>query len=88
MVELIQQFKEPVDLDKTAYLVRVYGEQRRDGTWTAWLEFHPVLDTAPILRTERETTQPDRTSLAHWASGLGSHYFGNALTRAQINRTS
>jgi hypothetical protein len=83
MAELIQQFKEPVERGDARYVVRVYGEQRRDGRWSGWLEFHPILDTQPILRTAQETTQPDRGSLALWASGLELFYFTHALERAR-----
>ena len=37
----------------------------------------------PILRTGRETTQPDRRALEYWASGLEPLYFEGAFERAR-----
>ena len=34
------------------------------------------------LRTERETSQPDRKALVYWASGLETTYYEGALERA------
>ena len=70
------------DSSKVTYTVYIYGEPRPDGTWEGWLEFHPLGSAQPILRTERETTQPDRVALAYWASGLEPVYFEGALARA------
>jgi hypothetical protein len=36
------------------------------------------------LRTERETTQPDKAVLEYWATGLEPIYFEGALARAGI----
>ncbi len=67
MPQLIQQYThELTGDDGTIYQVRAYGEPRTDGTWEGWIEFHPLDSTQPILRTERETTQPDRTALDDW----------------------
>lgn len=83
MAELIQQFKERIQRESSSYLIRAYGEQREDGTWAGWIEFHPVEDTEPILRTGQETSQPDRGALAYWASGLEALYFDGAFERAR-----
>lgn len=65
------------------YDVHVCGEARDDGTWVGWIEFHPAGGTsAPVLRPDRETTQPDRQALVYWASGLEPLYLEGALTRA------
>jgi hypothetical protein len=83
MSQLIQQYTQPLtDSSNVAYSVRIYGEPRPDGTWEGWLEFHPLDSARPILRTERETTQPDKEALAYWASGLEPVYFEGALARA------
>jgi hypothetical protein len=28
--------------DDTPYIVRVYAQERTDGTWAGWVEFHPT----------------------------------------------
>ena len=69
--------------DDTTYIVRSYGEERRDGTWIGWLEFSPTDTTKPSLRTGQETSQPNRTSLEYWATGLEPIYFEGAFERAE-----
>lgn len=81
MAELIQQFKEPIQFQGESYLVRAYGEQQRN-VWIGWLEFHPFNDNLEVLRTDEETSQPDRGALAYWASGLERLYFDGAIERA------
>ena len=84
MPELIQQYAQQLsDRNGVTYEVFVYGEPRSGGTWEGWIEFRPLDDTQPILRTERETTQPNRDALAYWASGLELIYLEGALTRAR-----
>ena len=39
---------------------------------------------APVLRTERETTQPNRGAVAYWADGLEPIYLEGAFNRAQL----
>lgn len=82
MAELIQQFKEPIQYEGENYLIRAYGEPRRN-VWIGWLEFHPFNDTLEVLRTDQETSQPDRITLAYWASGLEAIYFDGAIQRAR-----
>jgi len=67
----------------TAYVARVCGEERGDGTWQGWLEFHPARASGPVLSTEQETSQPNRTALEYWANGLEPTYLEGALARAQ-----
>ena len=67
----------------TAYVVWICGEQRVDGTWQGWLEFHPTDTTRPILRTDQETSQPNRAAIEYWADGLEPIYLKGALARAQ-----
>jgi hypothetical protein len=83
MAELLQEYANAViDADDTTYVVRSYGEERSDGTWIGWLEFHPTDDSEPVLRTEQETSQPNRTALEYWATGLEPVYFEGAFERA------
>ena len=66
----------------SAYVVRICGEERPDGTWRGWLEFHSADVPKPALLTEQETSQPNRTALEYWADGLEPVYLEGALARA------
>ena len=84
MAELLQEYASTVDgRDGTTYFVRSYGEERFDGTWIGWLEFHPVDESEPVLRTDQETSQPNRTAVEYWATGLEPVYFEGAFERAR-----
>jgi len=84
MAELLQKYAHTViDDDGTTYMIRTYGEERADGTWTGWLEFHPTDESEPVLRTEQETSQPNLTTLKYWATGLEPIYFDGAFQRAR-----
>ena len=83
MPELIQQYLERVQgAHGIIYNVFAYGEHRADDLWEGWIEFHPENNAGPVLRTGRETTQPDKAALIYWASGLEPLYFEGALARA------
>ena len=43
------------------------GGEMDDGRWQGWIEFES-LDGAEVYRSRRETTQPNRTDLAYWAT--------------------
>jgi hypothetical protein len=87
MAELIHQPSTRVKSDDgTTYILRIYGQQRADGTWEAWLEFHPTDERKPVLLTGQETSQPDRNAVEYWALGLEPIYFDGALARAQRQR--
>ena len=89
MAKLLQEYSSVViDPDGTTYLVRSYGEERSDGTWTGWLEFEPTDETLPTLVTGQETSQPNRTSIEYWATGLEPVYFEGAFERAQERSTA
>jgi hypothetical protein len=60
----------------------IYGRERSDGNWEAWLEFSPLTANAKAVRTERETTQPDRSAIEYWATGLEPLYLAGAFERA------
>ena len=73
--------------DGVLYEARTYGEPERGGTWKGWLEFQRVADRAAsdgprVLRTDRETTQPNRGALDYWAGGLEPVYLEGAIERA------
>jgi len=83
MPELIQEHTVHVEnADGEAYVPRTYGQARPDGTWSGWIEFHPVEGKRAVLRTGQETSQPNRAALAYWASGLEPVYFDGAFARA------
>ena len=84
MAELLQEYATAViGPDDTTYIVRSYGEERLDGTWIGWLEFHPTDLSKSTLRTDQETSQPNRTAVEYWATGLEPVYFQGAFERAR-----
>ena len=85
MTELLQEYTtEVVGPDNSTYTVRSYGEERSDGTWIGWLEFEPLDPEEPTLTTAQETSQPNRTAVEYWATGLEAVYFEGAFQRARI----
>ena len=84
MGELIHQYTEPIQgTDSKSFAALVLGAARADGTWEGWIEFRPLDAEGPRLRTERETSQPNRKALVYWASGLENTYYEGALARAK-----
>lgn len=84
MGELLQEYTALViGPDGTNYSVRSYGEERDDGTWIGWLEFEPDDPEAVTLMTDQETSQPNRTAVEYWATGLEAVYFDGAFERAR-----
>ncbi len=83
MAELLQEYATTViGPDDTTYIVLSFGEERPDGTWIGWLEFRPTDPDKPTLRTDQETSQPNRTAVEYWATGLEPVYFEGAFGRA------
>jgi hypothetical protein len=84
MPELIHEHPAYVKVEGgTTYIVRIYAQERTDGTWEGWLEFHPTDEHKQVLRTEQETSQPNRTAIEYWALGLEPIYLDGAFARAQ-----
>ena len=81
MAELIREHSTRVQDGDTIYIVRICAEERTDGTWEGWLEFHPT--DKPVLRTGEETSQPSRVAIEYWAFGLEPIYLEGALARAE-----
>ena len=79
---LIRKHAAHVTSGTFTYLVHVCGQERVDGTWEGWLEFHPTGGSS-VFRTDQETSQPNRTALEYWADGLEPVYLEGALARAQ-----
>jgi hypothetical protein len=65
----------------TIYEARACGGPMPDGCWQGWIEFVPISGGDPV-RTQRETTQPNRSDTEYWASGLTPVYLDGALARA------
>jgi hypothetical protein len=85
MAEFIHQHSAIVEgEDGARYRARVYASRRHDGTWNAWIEFVPADGgaTTSELRTDQETSQPDRRAVEYWAGGLEIVYLEGALRRA------
>ena len=83
MREVIQQYSFQMQGPAgVKYVIFACGQARGDGTWEGWIEFHPEGGGGPVLRTGRETSQPDKAAVAYWASGLERVYFEGAFARA------
>jgi hypothetical protein len=82
LAETLLQFQTPVtSSDGTPYVARACGAPMAGGTWEGWLEFDAV-DGTETIRSQRETTQPNRTDTEYWATGLSAVYLEGALQRA------
>ena len=82
MAEVLQVFDTTViGPDGRAYQAQACGAPASDGLWEGWIEFASRDGSVPV-RTARETTQPNRTDLLYWASGLTPVYLDGALRRA------
>jgi hypothetical protein len=82
MVAELLEFENTVeDADGRSHVATVLGREADDGTWIGWVRFRGP--TGEILETGRETTQPNRQTLAYWAGGLTYYYLEGALARAR-----
>ena len=82
MAEVLLEYEATIrDGNGREYVARACGRECNDGHWEGWLEFVP-LDEGIVARTARETTQPNRTDTAYWATGLTTVYLQGALRRA------
>lgn len=80
MAKVVQTYDTVLQVDGREYRVRACGREREGGLWEGWLEFVPD-DDLPVLRSRRETTQPNETDLEYWATGLTPTYLEGALDR-------
>ena len=64
-----------------AFRARACGRPAVDGRWDGWVEFIDVV-SGRVLRSPRETVQPNRVDVEYWASGLGAVYLEGCLHRA------
>jgi hypothetical protein len=82
MAEVLTEFESTVvDDSGREYVARACGRECPDGHWEGWLEFVP-LDGGVVVRSGRETTQPNRVDTEYWATGLSAVYLQGALRRA------
>jgi hypothetical protein len=71
-----------IESEGRLWVPSVYGLERADGTWEAWIEFREAQDPRLVRATDRETTQPNRQAVEYWATGLEPVYFEGAFERA------
>lgn len=82
MAEVLTEFESTIrDESGREYIARACGRECPDGHWEGWLEFVP-LDGGIVVRSARETTQPNRVDTEYWATGLTPIYLEGALRRA------
>lgn len=80
MAEVLVRFTDLVrGRDGREYQPQACGIMGPDGLWQGWIEF---LTPTGAVRTDRETSQPNRADLMYWAQGLTHTYLEGALTRA------
>ena len=81
MAKTLIRFDTPVvTRDGRQYRAHACGRERENGQWEAWLEFENI-DTGEVLRSQRETTQPNHTDAVYWATGLTPVYLEGSLDR-------
>ena len=81
MGDVLLDYERPVvDPGGVRYAARACGRETEAGLWEGWIEFIPS-DGSPVLRSERETTQPNRADTEYWATGITPIYLEGALRR-------
>jgi hypothetical protein len=82
MAEVFTEYEAAIrDETGREYIARGCGRECDDGHWEGWIEFVP-LDGGVVVRSARETTQPNRMDTEYWATGLTPIYLEGALKRA------
>lgn len=83
MAEVLVEFTDPIESDDgSRYIARACGGEADNGMWQGWIEFIPTTG-GEVLRSGRETTQPNRETAMYWATGLTAVYLEGALERAR-----
>jgi hypothetical protein len=77
VAEVLVQFTDGVPGEGIHYTAKACGAPMADGLWH---EFTPS-DGGAVLRSGRETTQPNREDTVYWATGLTGIYLEGALRR-------
>jgi hypothetical protein len=81
MAQTLIRFETPVmTRGGRQYRAQACGRERENGQWEAWLEFEDI-NTGEVLRSQRETTQPNQKDAAYWATGLTPVYLQGSLDR-------
>ncbi len=81
MAQTLIRFDTPViHRDGRQYRAQACGRELENGQWEAWLEFEDMT-SGEILRSQRETTQPNQKDAVYWATGLTPVYLEGALDR-------
>jgi len=81
MAEVLARYSDSLAIDGINYIAQACGAADDRGLWEGWIEFIALADEH-VLRTSRETTQPNRVNALYWASGLTRVYLEGALERA------
>ena len=82
MAETLVQFQNPVlSPQEDLYEARACASEVPGGLWQGWIEFTPIAG-GKVVRSGRETTQPNRRDAEYWAGGLTMVYLQGALRRA------
>jgi hypothetical protein len=81
MAVVLLEFAQPVAFDGVTYRAQACGAPLDQILWEGWIEFTPI-GGGPMLRSPRETTQPNFTDTEYWATGLTHVYLEGALDRA------
>lgn len=83
MAEVLAEYPTPIKGENAVlYIARAVGAEADDGLWQGWIEFVPLDGDGTVLRSPRETTQPNRVDAEYWATGLTPVYLEGALRRA------
>lgn len=83
VAEVLAEYPAPIEGENgILYIARVVGAEADDGLWQGWIEFVPLYGEGDVVRSPRETTQPNRADLEYWATGLTPVYLEGALRRA------
>jgi len=83
MAEILVQFDTIVPGPKgSRWLPSACGRVQAGGLWEGWIEFEALNSSSQVLRTPRESVQPNREDLMYWAQGLTQTYLEGALQRA------
>lgn len=80
MAEVLHDYGLVRSTDGAVYRVRACGSEMDESRWQGWLEFEPIVG-GETMRSARETTQPNRTDLVYWATGVSSVYIEGSLNR-------
>jgi hypothetical protein len=86
MAEVLAEFPYRIQGGGVTFRARVCAAPMSDGRWRGWIEFIPFRKGQRLLRSPRETTQPNRTDAKYWATGLTPVYLEGALERARRRR--